>query len=616
MGNVDGGFTDSDYLYKDKNNPLIYMGPIWDFDISSGNVDYETIINPTVPWIQPAAWYARWFEDPGFKADAATQWNALKNNGVFKAWLASINQEAVALQQSQANNFGRWPMQGIEVWPNPQAAGSYSGEVAYLIDWINLRIGYLDSIFNSKAQTTTTLTVPSGTLRESSPVTLSAHVTGATAPTGNVTFLSSYVVVGIGVQSAKVLGAGTLDGNGDATLTISNLPEGSYSLEAVYNGDNTNALSISSSTPVTVLGPLLNTVTTLTSSVSSVNPQTPTTLTVLVIGNSGTTTPTGTVTFTANGQLLGTAALTPSGSATFAPVDLPSGVDSLQAAYSGDSTYQSSSSNIASVAVAAVEMPVFSLATGTYTTAQTVTITDGTPGAAIYYTIDGTTPTATSTMYSGPITISSTETLEAIAVVANYAPSGIETATYTIPPNYTLLATPSSLSITQGGTGNTVLTVTPVGNYTGTLTFSCSNLPAHAVCMFAQNSIQLTGNNQPANVGLTIQTNVQQARMETIQEPTPSPYGPILPVMAFWWPGSLTGLMAFRRKRKLPMHRLLMLCLLLAAVGGLAVSLLGCGGSSRYITPAGTTTVAVTATATSGGTLTTETLNIVVTVDQ
>jgi CotH kinase protein len=51
-GNVDGGdFASSDYLYKDANNPLIYMGPVWDFDVSSGNVNWAPISNPTIPWM-------------------------------------------------------------------------------------------------------------------------------------------------------------------------------------------------------------------------------------------------------------------------------------------------------------------------------------------------------------------------------------------------------------------------------------------------------------------------------------------------------------------------------------------------------------------------------------
>ena len=64
-----------------------------------------------------------------------------------------------------------------------------------------------------------------------------------------------------------------------------------------------------------------------------------------------------------------------------------------------------------------VATPTFSPAAGTYTSAQSVTISDATSGATIYYTTNGTTPTTSSTEYTGPITVSSTETLEAIAVV-------------------------------------------------------------------------------------------------------------------------------------------------------------------------------------------------------
>ena len=332
MGNVDGGiFFSSDYLYKNIDNPLLYMGPVWDFDYSSGNAAATPIVNPTVLWMQTQnPWYPQWFKDPDFKADVTTQWNALKNNGVLTAWLASINQEAVTLEQSQANNDARWPMQGIKVWPDSQAAGSYDGEVAYLTSWLGLRIGFLDSVFNGKAQTTTTLTAPDSTQRQGSPVTLSAHVTGQSTPTGDVTFLSDSVV----------LGEGALDGNGDASLTTTSLPTGADKVEAIYNGDDNNALSASATSSVTVAAALVATVTTLSSSASN------TVFTVLVLGNSGTTTPTGTVALTANGQQLGTATLAPNGTGVIAVTQLPVGATSVVATYGGDSTYQGSTTTL------------------------------------------------------------------------------------------------------------------------------------------------------------------------------------------------------------------------------------------------------------------------------
>ena len=76
--------------------------------------------------------------------------------------------------------------------------------------------------------------------------------------------------------------------------------------------------------------------------------------------------------------------------------------------------------------------PTFSPAAGTYSGAQSVTISDATSGATIYYTTNGTTPTTSSTQYTGPITVGSTETLEAIAVITGDANSAVTSGTYTI----------------------------------------------------------------------------------------------------------------------------------------------------------------------------------------
>jgi hypothetical protein len=250
MGNADI-FINSNYLYKNDNNPLLYMGPVWDFDVSSGNANYVPIVNATVPWGRSQGfWFGRMFQDPGFAADTVVQWNALKSNGVFTAWLASIGQMAQSLQQSQANNFARWPMLGIEIWPNIEAAGSYAGEVTYFTNWLTLRIAYLDSVFNNKAPTSIALNtdVPPHTdrtadrpLPNGSAITLTAQVSGGATPTGVVSFLSNGVLIG----------TGSLNGSGAASLTVSTLA-GLSGLQAVYNGDDNNALSTSATQQVDV----------------------------------------------------------------------------------------------------------------------------------------------------------------------------------------------------------------------------------------------------------------------------------------------------------------------------------------------------------------------------
>ena len=81
---------------------------------------------------------------------------------------------------------------------------------------------------------------------------------------------------------------------------------------------------------------------------------------------------------------------------------------------------------------AAVATPTFSPPGGTYPGAQSVSIATTTAGASIRYTLDGSTPTATSTLYTGPITVSATTTVKAIGLATGLTNSAVASATYTI----------------------------------------------------------------------------------------------------------------------------------------------------------------------------------------
>ena len=81
--------------------------------------------------------------------------------------------------------------------------------------------------------------------------------------------------------------------------------------------------------------------------------------------------------------------------------------------------------------VEAVAAPVFSVPAGYYTEAQTLEITTATEGAQIYYTLDGSTPTANSTLYEDPITLSETVTVNAIAMKEGMSNSVMTSAEYT-----------------------------------------------------------------------------------------------------------------------------------------------------------------------------------------
>ncbi|QNI33074.1 chitobiase/beta-hexosaminidase C-terminal domain-containing protein [Alloacidobacterium dinghuense] len=142
------------------------------------------------------------------------------------------------------------------------------------------------------------------------------------------------------------------------------------------------------------------------------------------------------------------------------------------------------STGISSLAVT-LSAPQFSVPGGTYQAYKSVTITDATPGATIYYTVSGVTPTIYSTQYTGPISVNRNMTLKAIAAVPGGPVSAVATATYSfVPPVAPVFSTPGgtyqaykSIAISDATAGAaiyyTVSGVTPTvysTQYTGSIT--------------------------------------------------------------------------------------------------------------------------------------------------
>jgi hypothetical protein len=224
--------------------------------------------------------------------------------------------------------------------------------------------------------------------------------------------------------------------------------------------------------------------------------------------------------------------------------------------------------------------PAPSVPGGTYTAVQTVSLSDATQGAAIFYTIDGTTPTTNSTQYTGPITVSQTETIEAIAVVAGYTSSPVFSATYTInlPPTFTMGLSAPSLSISAGQTGKLTVSVTPQDGFNSTVTFSCSGLPAGASCSFSPTTVTPSGGVASTTLTVSASAAARANRLYLL---------PVFPAAIL-----LVGLGCWSgRKRS---------CTVLA-VALLAMALMpACGGGSPLGSQSTTSTVTVTA---SGGSL-------------
>jgi disulfide oxidoreductase YuzD len=109
--------------------------------------------------------------------------------------------------------------------------------------------------------------------------------------------------------------------------------------------------------------------------------------------------------------------------------------------------------------VAAAPNPNFSPPAGGYLPPQKVSLSDTVKTAAIHFTVDGTIPTAASPVYGGPLQLTQTTTIRAIAVASGYANSGVAAATYAIstptnrvPVNVDLTASGNVYAIFSDGT--------------------------------------------------------------------------------------------------------------------------------------------------------------------
>lgn len=249
----------------------------------------------------------------------------------------------------------------------PTATGAFSGSVTIASDSTNATGGNNTITLTGTAAlatSSTALAVLPTLANVSQPVTLTATIMApygdTVAPTGTVNFLNG----------AASLGTASVTNNA-ATLTVSTLPAGAYSLTAAYSGDNNYSPSTSYPAAVAVSSQPVPVVV-LTATASSVTAGQSVTFTATVTPYSGTTQPTGSVTFTDGQNPLGSAVpLNGSGVATFSISSLPPGANTVYAVYSGDSNFTAATSpgfavQVQGNALLALEPGVIATIAGTF----------------------------------------------------------------------------------------------------------------------------------------------------------------------------------------------------------------------------------------------------------
>jgi hypothetical protein len=448
------------------------------------------------------------------------------------------------------------------------------------------------------AATTTQLQLSPVSITHGQAVTASvtvAPVSASGTPTGDVALLTG---------GSPVINLGILN-NGALAVPISALPGGTYSATASYGGDATFGASTSAGVTVTVAAEPSSTV------FSTLNgglvPATSTTysdfffLQAIVAGASNQGAATGNVTFsdTFNGNTsnLMIVPLSIRGSALVQETSLAVGTHTLSASYSGDPSFQPSSSSSTTVTVAKGITQTFLLIPNGEPPNNPVTL------EAVVFPNGVAAPTGTVQFFTGTQAIGNPVKLQNFFAVLTTTQlqngSNSITAAYSGDANFNSSASPPSIlfignpdfqvavnpgNVTASATapGTTTLLVSPGPGlgFSGTVSLTCSGLPSGATCSVQPAQLSLDGFT-PASAKVTITKSTAQAtmRFDSLRR-QPRLSGSVaalgmVVILLFGWPG---------KKRHLQVYAFL---ILICWLGGLS----GCGGSSSSATTPTTPTV-------------------------
>ena len=144
--NNDACFFTSCYMNLARNGKL-KMGPLWDFDIAFGNVNYNGCDNPEGFWIKPVSWYARLFQDPNFVQKVKERFAYFYDNR--ESIYSEINANADYLKYAIVENNNKWNTLYTYTWPNNMIWGSYENEVQSMKIWLEKRFNWLNEQFSA-----------------------------------------------------------------------------------------------------------------------------------------------------------------------------------------------------------------------------------------------------------------------------------------------------------------------------------------------------------------------------------------------------------------------------------------------------------------------------------
>jgi hypothetical protein len=150
--NVDA-YRLSTFIYKNRDDvdPLLHMGPIWDYDLAFGNANYDDASIVTgweynYPEAGQPFWWQRLMSDPWFANLTKCRYEELRKGALNTDSINLFIDSTIAkMGPAIQRNFNRWPILGTWVWPNNFVGNTYLEEINYLKQWIKDRAVWMDN---------------------------------------------------------------------------------------------------------------------------------------------------------------------------------------------------------------------------------------------------------------------------------------------------------------------------------------------------------------------------------------------------------------------------------------------------------------------------------------
>ena len=129
-----------------KRGEKLKMGPLWDFDIAFGNVNYNGTYLTDGFWIKNSNWFSQMFKDPAFVARVKERFDYFysRKDDIMR----EINENAEYLRYAVQENENKWHTFYVYTWPNYDIWGSYQNEVQSMKEWLNTRFEWLKTEFD------------------------------------------------------------------------------------------------------------------------------------------------------------------------------------------------------------------------------------------------------------------------------------------------------------------------------------------------------------------------------------------------------------------------------------------------------------------------------------